>query len=150
MEISEHVDCFGDNRRIKDTRKIKLWGLKACCPTLFYSYRVSYIFPSVKHWNENSEAKLKNSDSQNKKEGPKRQASKKSQETFLSPAKSAEWSVICIFISVLKWSKIDRNCHGCKHNVSLNFFAFWKHKFPWQNYTFTKIIHNEAKKIEKM
>ena len=65
-----NVDCFGDNRRIKDTRKIKLWGLKACCPTLF-SYRVSYIFPSVKHWNENSEAKLKNSDSQYKKEGPK-------------------------------------------------------------------------------
>jgi len=70
VEIGEHVDCFGESRRIKDMRKIKLGGLKACCATLF-SYRVSYIFPAVKHWNENSEAKLKNSDSQNKKGVPK-------------------------------------------------------------------------------
>ena len=30
----KHRYCFGDNRRTKDNRKIKLCGLKACCVTL--------------------------------------------------------------------------------------------------------------------
>ena len=31
----KHFDCFGDNRRTNDTRKITLCGLKACCLTLY-------------------------------------------------------------------------------------------------------------------
>ena len=30
----KHFDCFGDNRRTNDTRKITLCGLKACRMTL--------------------------------------------------------------------------------------------------------------------
>ena len=47
--------CFGDNRRTKDNRKIKLCGLKACCVTLI-SCSISPNFPSLKRWNEKSEA----------------------------------------------------------------------------------------------
>ena len=57
----KHLDCFGDNRRTKDTRKIKLGGLKACCVTLIFSYSISHNFPALKRWNEKSEAKLKKS-----------------------------------------------------------------------------------------
>ena len=42
-----HLDCFGDNRRTKDSRKIKLCGLKVCCVTLF-SYCISHNFPALK------------------------------------------------------------------------------------------------------
>ena len=33
-KLVKHFDCFGDNRRTKDTTKITLCGLKACCMTL--------------------------------------------------------------------------------------------------------------------
>ena len=32
-KLVKHRYCFGDNRRTKDNRKIKLCGLKACCVT---------------------------------------------------------------------------------------------------------------------
>ena len=32
-KLVKHHYCFGDNRRTKDNRKIKLCGLKACCVT---------------------------------------------------------------------------------------------------------------------
>ena len=32
-KLVKHRYCFGDNRRTKDNRKIKLSGLKACCVT---------------------------------------------------------------------------------------------------------------------
>ena len=57
----KHLDCFGDNRTTKDTRKIKLGGLKACCVTLIFSYSTSHNFPALKHWNEKSAAKLEKS-----------------------------------------------------------------------------------------
>ena len=47
--------CFGDNRRTKDIRKIKLCGLKACCVTSI-SCSISHNFPALKRWNEKSEA----------------------------------------------------------------------------------------------
>ena len=50
-----HRYCFGDNRRTKDIRKIKLCGLKACCVTLI-SCSISHNFPALKRWNEKSEA----------------------------------------------------------------------------------------------
>ena len=53
-----HFDCFGDNRRTKDTRKIKLCCLKAGCVTLL-SCSISHIFPALKSWNKKSEVKLK-------------------------------------------------------------------------------------------
>ena len=37
----KHLDCFGDSRRTKDTRKIKLGGLKAGCVTLIFSYSIT-------------------------------------------------------------------------------------------------------------
>ena len=33
-KLVKHRYCFGDNRRTKDNRKIKLCGLKACCVVL--------------------------------------------------------------------------------------------------------------------
>ena len=39
--------CFGDNRRTKDNRKIKLCGLKACWVTLI-SCKISPNFPALK------------------------------------------------------------------------------------------------------
>ena len=54
-KLVEHRYCFGDNRRIKDNRKIKLCGLKACCVTLI-SCSISHNFPALKRWNEKSEA----------------------------------------------------------------------------------------------
>ena len=32
-KLVKHPYCFGDNRRTKDNRKIRLCGLKACCVT---------------------------------------------------------------------------------------------------------------------
>ena len=43
-KLVKHLDCFGDNRRTKDNRKIKLCDLKARCVTLF-SYSISHNFP---------------------------------------------------------------------------------------------------------
>ena len=57
----KHLDYFGDSRRTKNTRKIKLGGLKACCVTLILSYSISHNCPALKLWNEKSEAKLKKS-----------------------------------------------------------------------------------------
>ena len=39
----KHLDCFGDNRRTKYTRRFKLCGSKACRVTLF-SYQISDNF----------------------------------------------------------------------------------------------------------
>ena len=52
-KLVKHLDCFGHNRRTKDTRKIKLCGLKACCVTST-SYSISHNFPALKRWNEKS------------------------------------------------------------------------------------------------
>ena len=52
-KLVKRLDPFGDNRRIKDTRKIKLCGLKACCVTSF-SYSIFHNFPALKRWNEKS------------------------------------------------------------------------------------------------
>ena len=60
-KLVKYVDCFGDNARTKDTRKIKLCSLKACCVTLF-SYSISCNFSALKHWNEKSKVKKKNLD----------------------------------------------------------------------------------------
>ena len=54
-KLVKHRYCFGDNRRTKDNRKIKLCGLKACCVTLI-SCSISPNFPALKRWNEKSEA----------------------------------------------------------------------------------------------
>ena len=54
-KLVKHRYCFGDNKRTKDNRKIKLCGLKACCVTLI-SCIMSYNFPALKRWNEKSEA----------------------------------------------------------------------------------------------
>ena len=54
-KLVKHRYCFGDNRRTKDNRKIKLCGLKACCVTLI-SCSNSPNFPALKRWNEKSEA----------------------------------------------------------------------------------------------
>jgi len=44
-----YLHCFGDNRRTKDSRKIKLCGLKVCCVTLFsYCIIFSHNFPALK------------------------------------------------------------------------------------------------------
>ena len=59
-KLVRHFDCFGDNRRTKDTRKIKLCCLKARCVTLF-NCSISHIFPALKSWNKKSEVKLKKS-----------------------------------------------------------------------------------------
>ena len=47
LELVKHLNCFGDNRRTKDARKIKFCSLKACCVTLF-SYIISHNFPALK------------------------------------------------------------------------------------------------------
>ena len=54
-KLVKHRYCFGDNRRTKDNRKIKLCGLKACYVTLI-SCSISPNFPALKRWNEKSEA----------------------------------------------------------------------------------------------
>ena len=43
-KLVKHRYYFGDNRRTKDNRKIKLCGLKACCGTLI-SCSISPNFP---------------------------------------------------------------------------------------------------------
>ena len=50
-KLVKHRYCFGDNRRTKDNRKIKLCGLKACCVTSI-SWSISPSFPALKRWNE--------------------------------------------------------------------------------------------------
>jgi len=47
-KLVRHLDCFGDNRRTKDTRKIKLCDLKECCVTLS-SYSISHKKKKKKH-----------------------------------------------------------------------------------------------------
>ena len=94
-KLVKHLDCFGVNRRAKDTSKIKLCSLRACCTTLF-SYSISHNFPTLKRWNEKSEVKLKKILIVKINRVPKRQASEKSKATFLSPAKSAKRKVICM------------------------------------------------------
>ena len=44
--LVKHLYYFGDNRRTKDIKKIKLRGLKASCVTLI-SYRISHNFPAL-------------------------------------------------------------------------------------------------------
>ena len=68
----KNLDSFGDNRRTKDTRRMKLFGLNACCMILF-SYSISHNFLALKCWNVKLKRKrsVKNLDSQ----CPKRQAS---------------------------------------------------------------------------
>ena len=52
----KHLDCFGDNRKLKDTRKNKLSGLNMCCVTLF-SYSISHNVPALKLLDDESEDK---------------------------------------------------------------------------------------------
>ena len=59
-KLVKYLNCFGDNRRTKDARKIKFCSLKACCVTLF-SYSISHNFHALKSWNEKSEENLKKS-----------------------------------------------------------------------------------------
>ena len=51
----KHRYCFGDNRRTKENRNIKLCRLKAFCVTLI-SCSISHNFAALKRWNEKSEA----------------------------------------------------------------------------------------------
>ena len=60
----KHLDCFGGNRRTKDTRKIKLCNLKACYVTLF-SYGISHNFPKKNIRVKRLRQSLKNLDGQN-------------------------------------------------------------------------------------
>ena len=124
-KLVKHRYCFGDNRRTKDNRKIKLCGLKACCVTLI-SCSISANFPALKRWNEKSEvviAKIKT-----------------------VPQKASIWEFkIDIFVSSEiqrmnsnLWSKIGTNCRGCKHNVSSKFSSFWKRTFVWKSSVCTK------------
>ena len=58
-KLVKHLDCFGDNKKTKDSRKIKLCSLKMCCVTLFsYSFSQNGMI-SLRQ-------SLKNPDTQNK------------------------------------------------------------------------------------
>ena len=58
-KLVKHLDCFGDNKKTKHSRKIKLCSLKMCCVTLF-SYSIS------QNGMISLRQSLKNPDSQNK------------------------------------------------------------------------------------
>ena len=58
-KLVKHLNCFGDNRRTKNARKIKFCSLKARCVTLF-----SYSFSQ--NGMTSLRQSLKNPDSQNK------------------------------------------------------------------------------------
>ena len=56
-KLEKHLDCFRDNRKLRDTRKkIKLCGLNMCSVT-FFRYSISHKVLAFKLWYDESEDK---------------------------------------------------------------------------------------------
>ena len=144
-KLVKHLNCFRDNRRTKDARKIICSAVLKHVVWLYSDTAFLITFLHEKVGMKSLKRILRNLDGQNKPGAPKGKhvrnwkKAKKSEKGHIFVS-----SQICrmsgnLQISVSAWSRIDTYRCGTKCNVSTKFFFFWKRKLTWKNYAITKI-----------
>ena len=101
-KLVKHLNCFGDNRRTKDARKIICSAVLKHVVWLYSDTAFLITFLHEKVGMKSLKRILRNLDGQNKQGAPKgkhvrnwKKAKNLRKAIFLSPVKFAEWAVIC-------------------------------------------------------